>query len=108
MKHQSEYTKAERRAAHAHAEWRRLATERNAMSEALSTIAGALTGKPNESATTATIVLDVRHFVERAEDARMLIADIVARLDGAEWTSSTCSEIADLLRARGFTVNDAP
>ena len=104
----SEDTKEERRSEHERAQWRAAVMERNEALRALYTIAGTLVGKPNESATPATVVLDVKRLVKSAEEARTLIADVVAQLDGAEWTADTCSRIVNVLRAQGFTVNGAP
>lgn len=41
------------------------------------------------------------------KDARALVIDIVAQLDGVEWSPDTLDAIASLLRARGFTIAEA-
>lgn len=41
------------------------------------------------------------------KDARALVIDIVAQLDGVEWSPDTLDNIARLLRARGFTIADS-
>jgi hypothetical protein len=48
-----------------------------------------------------------RPIIDRTT-ARELLDDIAGRLNGREWTADTCSDIADLLRDAGYTVDDLP